>query len=190
MKTKIPVEISARHIHLSQADFEKLFGKGKNLIPIKKLSQPEEFASKETVTITNRNNKIENVRILGPFRKSSQAEISFTDAYNLRLFPIPKIKVSGDVANTGKILIKGKKSSIKIPCIIAQRHLHVSPEEAKKLRLKNNQKISIKTKGTRETTFHNIAVRVSEKYRLALHLDTDEGNSAGITGKTFGEMIK
>jgi len=186
---KIPVEISARHIHFSQADFEKLFGKNKNLTPIKKLSQLGEFASEEKLTLINSDKKIENVRVLGPFRKNSQVEISLTDAYNLKLNPLPKIKVSGDIANTTKILVKSPKSSIKIPCIIAQRHLHCSVSESKKLKLKNNQKVSVKIRGTRRITFHEIIVRVSENYRLALHLDTDEGNSASVIGKTFGEIV-
>jgi propanediol utilization protein len=190
MNTKIPVEISARHLHLCKDDFERLFGKGKNLIPVKKLSQIGEFASEQKVTLINLNKKIENVRILGPFRKNSQVEISLTDAYNLKLNPLPEIRVSGDLSNTTGILVKGPKSSIKLPCIIAQRHLHCSVDEAKKLRLKNNQKISVKTKGIREITFHDILVRISETYRLALHLDTDEGNSAGISGKKFGEIVK
>jgi propanediol utilization protein len=189
MKMKIPVEISARHVHLSQSDFEKLFGKGKGLTLAKKLSQPEEFASGEKITLINDGKKIENVRILGPFRKSSQVEISLTDAYKLKLNPLPKIKISGDTANTVKILVRGPKSSVEIPCIIAQRHLHLSPQEAKKLKLKNNQEVSVKIKGIRETIFCNIIVRVSDNYRLSLHLDTDEGNSAGIFGKTFGEIV-
>lgn len=187
---KIPVEVSARHIHISEKDFEKLFGKNKNLTKIKGLSQPGEFASEEKVILLNEKNKIKNVRILGPFRKNSQVEISITDAYHLKLNPLPKIKVSGDLSDTINILVKGPKSSIKIPCIIAQRHLHCSDTEAKKLRIKNNQKISIKTNGIRETTFHNIIVRSGENFKLALHLDTDEGNAAGISGKTFGEIAK
>lgn len=187
---KIPVEISARHAHLSQKDFEKLFGKNKTLTPIKKLSQIGEFASEEKITLINLDKKIKNVRVLGPFRKSSQVEVSLTDAYNLKLKPLPKIKVSGDVSNTINILVKGPNSSIKIPCIIAKRHLHCSVNESKRLKLKNNQEISIKINGIRETTFHNIVVRVAEDYRLSLHLDTDEGNSAGITGKIFGERVK
>ncbi|OGJ12452.1 hypothetical protein A3K82_02850 [Candidatus Pacearchaeota archaeon RBG_19FT_COMBO_34_9] len=187
---KIPVEISARHVHLSKKDFERLFGRNNELISIKKLSQPGEFATKETLTMINQDKKMENVRILGPLRKNSQAEISLTDAYKLKLAPIPKIKVSGDLANTTKILVMGPKSSVKIPCIIAQRHLHCSDKEAKRLRVKNNQKISIRIKGTREITFHNIIVRISKDYRLSLHLDTDEGNAAGIFRKTFGEIVK
>jgi len=187
---KIPVEISARHIHLSEKDFKKLFGNDKTLIPVRKLSQPGEFASKEKVVIINSDKRIENVSVIGPFRNASQAEISLTDAYNLKLKPIPNIKVSGDVSGAEKILIKGQNSSIKIPCIIAKRHLHCSENEAKQLKLGNNQKISVKIKGIREITFHEIIVRISKDYRLALHLDTDEGNSAGIFVKTSGEIIK
>lgn len=189
MSQKIPVEISARHIHLSQKDFEKLFGKNKNLTPVKRLSQPGEFASEERIVLINKDDKIENVRVLGPFRKSSQVEISLTDAYKLKLNPLPKIRVSGDLADTIKILVRSSKASVKVPCIIAQRHLHCSLNEAQTLKLKNNQKISVNIKGVRETTFHNIVVRASENYSLSLHLDTDEGNSAGVIGKTFGEII-
>ena len=187
---KIPVETSARHIHLSEKDFSKLFEKNKKLEPIKKLSQPGEFASKETLTFINGKNKIEQARILGPLRKHSQAEISLTDAYKLKLNPLPKLKVSGDLDNTTKIIVKHKNKSIKIPVIIAKRHLHCSTAQAKKLKIKNNKIISIKVKGQREITFHNIIVRVSNNYELALHLDTDEANAAGISGKTFGEIVK
>jgi putative phosphotransacetylase len=190
MKKKITVEVSARHIHLSEKDFEKLFGKNEKLVPLKKLSQIGEFASDKTVELINKNKKISHVRILSPFRKNSQAEISLTDAYFLKLNPIPKIKVSGDLENTANILVKGKKSSIKIPCIIAKRHLHASIKEAKELRLRNNQKISIEIEGARGIIFNEVIVRVSEKYKLALHLDTDEGNSAGIFGKTFGKIAR
>src|SRR3989344_22350 len=182
----ISVEISARHVHLSKKDFKKLFGKNKNLTVLRRLSQPEEFASGEKVILANADKKIKKVRITGPFRENSQVEISLTDAYNLKLEPLPEIKVSEDISGTGKILVKGPNSSVKIPCIIAQRHLHLSPEEAKKLKLKNNQKISVKVMGKRELTFHNIITRVSEDYRLFLHLDTDEGNAAGILGKSSG----
>jgi propanediol utilization protein len=189
MKTRIPVEISARHVHLSKEDFEKLFGENKILVPIKELSQPGEFVSEETVTLVNGERKIENVKILGPLRKCSQVEISLTDAYNLKLNPLPKMKISGDLADTTKILIRGLKSSVKIPCIIAQRHLHCSLKEAEKLKIENNQKISVIIKGIREIIFCNVIARVSDNYRLALHLDTDEGNSAGICGKAFGEIV-
>lgn len=187
---KIPIEISARHMHISKEDFERLYGKGKNLTPIRRLSQPGEFASRKTVILSNGKNKIENVRILGPFRKKSQVEISLTDAYNLKLNPLPSIKVSGDISGTTSISTKGPKAQIKIPVIIAQRHLHCSQEQAKKLDLKNNQKISVIINGQRETTFHNIIVRISNEYNLSVHIDTDEANSAGIKGKTYGNIVK
>jgi propanediol utilization protein len=187
---KIPIEISARHIHLSEKDFEKLFGKNETVIPLKKLSQPGEFASDKTVDLINADKKISSVRILGPLRKNSQAEVSITDAYSLKLNPLPKMRVSGDLADTTQILVKSKKGSVKIPCIIAKRHLHISEKEAKTLKLKNNQTISIKVKGERAVIFNEIVVRVSDKYKLALHLDTDEGNAAGISGKVSGEIIK
>jgi propanediol utilization protein len=187
---KLPVEVSARHIHLSEKDFEKLFGKGETLIPLKKLSQPGEFASDKTVKLINKDKEIANVRVLGPFRKNSQAEISMTDAYSLKLFPLPKIRVSGDLADTIEILAKSKKGSVKIPCIIAKRHLHLSEKEAKTLKLKNNQKVSVRISGERGVIFNEITTRVSEKFRAAVHLDTDEGNAAGISGKTSGQLVK
>jgi len=188
MTIKVPVEISARHIHLCKEDFEKLFGKNKKLISIKKLSQPGEFASKDKIEIINEKNKL-NARVLGPLRNHSQAEISFTDAYNLNLNPLPKVRVSGDIHGAVQVLVKGPKGQTKIPAIIAQRHLHCSEEQAKKLKLKENQIISVKITGQRKTTFHNVIVRASKKYDLSVHLDTDEANAAGISEKTLGEIV-
>jgi propanediol utilization protein len=188
-KIKIPIEVSARHVHLNKEDFEKLFGKGKTPIPIKKLSQPGEFASKQKIEIINGKEKVD-VRVLGPLRESSQIEMSLTDAYNLKLNPLPKIRMSGDTHGTIKVLVKGPKGKTKIPVIIAQRHLHCSEEQAKKLKLKPHQIISIKTSGQRKITFNNIIPRISKKYELALHIDTDEANAAGISEETFGEIVK
>lgn len=186
---KVQVEVSARHIHFSEKDFEKLFGKNKNLIPIKNLSQEGEFASEEIIEIINGKEKLK-ARILGPFRKNSQAEVSLTDAYHLKLNPLPEIKVSGDLENVTKVSVRNKDKMIKIPCIIAQRHLHCSNEEAKKLGVKNNQVIKIKIEGKRKLIFDNVVVRTNPRYRASVHLDTDEGNAAGISGKTFGEIVK
>ena len=189
MSIKVPVETSARHIHLCKEDYEKLFGKGKKLNSIKKLSQPGEFASKDKIEIVN-GKKIIHARILGPIRDYSQAEISLTDAYDINLNPLPKIRISGDIHGATQVLVKGPKASIKIPVIIAQRHLHCSQEQAKKLKLKEHQIISVKIDGQRKTTFHNIIIRISKKYDLSVHLDTDEANAAGIEGETYGEIEK
>lgn len=186
----LPVEVSARHIHISKKDFEKLFGKNEKLNPIKNLSQPGEFASDKFVTLVNKENKIENIRILGPFREKSQIEISMTDAYNLKLNPLPKIKISGDLVNTTKILVKGKISSINLPCIIAKRHLHLSEQDAKRMKIKNNQKLKIQVNGQRPIMFKDVIARVSKDYSTSFHLDTDEANAAGINKKTFGKIIR
>lgn len=187
---KIPVEVSAKHIHLSKKDFERLFGKENPITPIKKLSQEGEFSAEEKISLTNKDRKIDNVRVLGPFRKKSQIEIALTDAYSLKLKPLPKIKVSGDLTNTTKILVHGPKGQLKIPCIIAKRHLHCSEEEAKKMKIKNNQIIKIKISGNRGLIFNEVVVRTNPKYCASVHLDTDEGNAAGILGKTLGEIVK
>lgn len=187
---KIPIEISARHLHISKNDFEKLFGKNKKLTILKELSQKGEFASNEFVTVYNKDKKIEKVRILGPFREKSQLELSMTDAYSLKLNPLPKIKLSGDLEDTIKVNIKNKNCAIKVPCIIAKRHLHLTEKDAKKLKIKNNQKVSIKINGERSLILKEVISRVSDNYKLSLHLDTDEGNAAGINVKTFGEIMK
>jgi len=187
---KIPIEISARHIHLSKKDLEKLFGKNYKLKILKKLSQPSQFASKEMVTLLNKNNKIENVRISGPLRKKSQVEISLTDAYELNLNPLPQIRVSGNLFNTPKLKVQSPKETIKINCMIAKRHIHLSEEEAKKFKLKNNQKVKVKIKGKRALIFDEVIIRVNKNFKSAFHIDTDEANAAGILKKCFGEIIK
>lgn len=189
-KTKIPVEISARHVHLSQEHLEELFGKNYKLKKQRKLSQPRTFASEETVILINKDKEIKNVRILGPSRKETQVELSKTDCIELGIDA--PIRLSGDHKNTQGIKIKGPKGIIDLNqgVIIAQRHLHLSPEQAKELNLKEHQLVSIKILGERSVTFHNVIVRVDENYDCSFHLDTDEGNAAGINNGTFGEMVR
>jgi putative phosphotransacetylase len=184
---KIPVETSARHVHLSKKDFIKLFGNCSKLHCIKKLSQPGEFAAKQEVELINGKEKLK-ARVLGPLRKYSQVEISLTDSIELGI-KVP-IKLSGNLKGVPKIKVRGKKGVAKIPVIIAKRHLHCSKQQAKKLKLKNNQKVSVKVKGDREIIFDNINVRISEDYKLALHIDTDEANAAGIGKKGWGELVR
>jgi propanediol utilization protein len=186
---KIPIEISARHIHLSKKDFEKLFGKNKKLEPIKKLSQVGEFSSKEKIKIVNGKNNLD-LRVVGPLRENSQIEISLTDAYALKLNPLPKIRLSGNTHGTTNVIVKGPKAQIKIPAIIAQRHLHCSEKDAKKLKLKNNQIVKINVLGKRGLIFDNVIVRIKENFRTSVHLDTDEANAVGISSKCFGKIIK
>jgi len=189
MSAKISIEISARHIHLSQKDLETLFGKDYVLTKKKDLSQPGEFAAQETVDVRFRDKEISNIRVVSPLRPQTQLEISMTDAYNLGMPAV--IRLSGDLKDTPGILLFGPNGKIELKSgvIVAQRHLHVSFRDALKLGINGKKSVSVKIAGPRATTFHNIIIRKTENYRLALHLDTDEGNAAGITGKTLGELI-
>lgn len=186
---KIPIEISARHIHLSQKDLEILFGKNYELKILHKISQPGQFAAQETLTLINGDNKIEDIRIVAPVREHSYAEISLTDARKLKISS--QIRVSGDLNNTPNLIVKNSKinKSIKIPVITSKRHLHVSEEQARKLGVKNKQIISIKVDGERGLIFDNIIVRAGDKHWLSFQVDTDEANAAGISGKMFGEIV-
>lgn len=186
--TKIPIEISARHIHISQKDLEKLFGKNPKIKNVKKLSQSQDYATDKIVEIINPKDKKQklNARILLPVREKTQTEISITDAYKLKLKKIPPIKISGNLKQASEIIIRNPKNKKQIKSkslIIAKRHLHINQKDAKKLNLKNNQKVKVKTKGQRALTFDEITVRIKDGYQPALHLDTDEANAAGLIGK-------
>jgi putative phosphotransacetylase len=187
---KIPVEISARHIHLSQADLEKLFTSGYELSVQKPLSQPNQFAANEVLTIVNNDKKIENIRILGPVRTETQVEISKTDAIKLAI-DVP-LKISGDLKNTPGIKIISPKGEINLisGVIIAKRHLHISPIDAKKINVKDGDEISVSIGGERSVIFNNVIVRSRENIdELALHLDTDEANAANVNQNSTGEIV-
>ena len=186
---KIPIEISARHIHLSEKDYEKLFGRNSKMNVLFKISQPGQFATKETLTISNKDRKIENVRIVGPPRKQSYAELSLTDSHKLKM-KIPVRVSKSDLKRTPKVSVSNGDKIIKIPAIVSKRHLHLSTEQAKRLKLKDKQIIKIKVKGERGLIFDNVVVRAGDGNWLAFQIDTDEGNAAGISGKMFGEIIK
>lgn len=190
MAIKIPLEISARHIHLCQKDLDILFGKNYQLRKIKDLSQPGQFAAQETVTIFGPKGKIERVRILGPLRSQTQVEISKTDGFVLGTEP--PLRVSGNLVGSGGIKILGPKSEINLKegLIVAKRHLHVSPQKAQELEIKNSDLISIRIENERGLIFNNIIVRVDKDFRLACQLDTDEGNAAGVKPGDFGILIK
>ena len=190
---KIPIEISARHIHLSQKDLEALFGKGYQLKKLRELSQIGEFAAKEKIDIQNslepNARKIPNVRILGPVRDQTQVELSHTDAIFLKVKPV--VRESGDLKGTPGIILIGPRGKIKIKegVINAWRHIHCSPKESQELGLKNKMLVSVKTMGIRSITFHKVMVQVKPNYRLYMHLDTDEGNASSIVKKGIGYLI-
>lgn len=179
---EIPVGISNRHIHLSKADLETLFGVGYELTPAKELSQPGQYACKETLTLVGPSMRaIEGVRVLGPLRKESQVEISMTDSYTLKVKP--PVRESGKIAGSAPITIVGPKGvvSLKEGCIIANRHIHMSPSDAAVFGVKDGDYIDIDAfSGTRKTRWFDVQIRVNENFRLEMHVDTDDANAVGI----------
>ncbi|MCX8085904.1 MAG: acetate/propionate family kinase [Rhodocyclaceae bacterium] len=176
----IPIEISAHHVHLSQEDVDKLFGPGYQLTPEHELSQPGQFACAEKVNLIGPKGRIENVRVLGPTRKETQVEIAMTEQFKLGIQP--PIRESGDLANTPGITLEGPAGTTTIPrgVICAQRHIHMSPEDAMKRGLRDKYVVRVRVEGERELIFGDVVVRVHPNFRLAMHIDTDEGNAANI----------
>lgn len=184
----IPVGISNRHIHLSREHINILFGEGYQLTPLKELSQPGQFACKEVLTIVGPSLKpIENVRVLGPERSDSQVEISRTDSYTLKVKP--PVRESGKIAGSAPISIIGPKGivTLKEGCIIANRHIHMSTEDGKRFGVKDNSYVTVDVNSERRTRFYDVQVRVSDKFRLEMHLDTDDANAAALKN---GDKVK
>ena len=187
----VPVGVSNRHIHLSTADLETLFGAGYELTPIKDLSQPGQFACKETLTIVGPSLRpIENVRVLGPVRKASQVEISRTDSFTLKVKP--PVRESGDIAGSAPVTIIGPKGvvTLKEGCIIANRHIHMSTDEGAQFGLVDGQYVDVEVNGERRTKFYDVQVRVHKDFRLEMHIDTDDANAAGIGNGAKVKIVK
>ena len=187
----VPVGVSNRHIHLSTADLETLFGKGYELTPIKDLSQPGQFACKETLTIVGPSLRpIENVRVLGPVRKASQVEISRTDSFMLKVKP--PVRESGDIAGSAPVTIIGPKRVVTLEegCIIAIRHIHMSTDEGAAFGLVDGQYVDVEVNGERRTKFYDVQVRVHKDFRLEMHIDTDDANAAGIGNGAKVKIVK
>lgn len=176
----IPVGVSNRHLHLSVADLETLFGAGYQLRPLRPLSQPGQFAAEETVTIAGPKGCLEKVRILGPARSASQVEISRTDAYRLGLNP--PVRESGKTQASSPVTLVGPKGSVylKEGLIIAQRHLHMTPDDAIKFGVGDGERVQVMTNGERSLVFDQVLVRVNPEFSLEFHVDTDEANAAGL----------
>ena len=178
---EIPIGVSNRHIHLNKQDLETLFGAGYELTPLKDLSQPGQYACKETLTIVGPSLRpIENVRVLGPLRSKSQVEVSMTDSFLLK--NRPPIRESGKTEGSAGIAIIGPKGVIQLKegCIIANRHIHMSPADAKKFGVKDNDSVTVDVVGKKHTRWYDVQVRVHEDFRLEMHIDTDDSNATGI----------
>ena len=187
----VPVGVSNRHIHLNREDADILFGKGYELNPLKDLSQPGQYACKETLTIVGPSLRpIENVRVLGPLRSASQVEISRTDSYTLKVKP--PVRESGKLAGSAPITIIGPKGvvTLKEGCIIANRHIHMSLEDGGRFGVKDNDYVTVDAEGERRTRFFDVQVRVSDKFRLEMHLDTDDANAAALGNGSRVKIVK
>lgn len=174
---EILVEASARHVHLTEEDIETLFGKGYKLTPVKKLTQVGQFACKERVTLIGPKNIYRNVAILGPARKETQVELSLTDARFLGVKA--PVRMSGDLRDAADIIIATETEAItaKGSCIVAQNHIHMTPEQAKNWCFTDGEEVSVKMSTERPLTFDGVVVRVSETAGLAMHIDFDEANA-------------
>lgn len=188
----VPVGVSNRHIHLTQEDVEKLFGAGYQLTPLKDLSQPGQYACKETLTIVGPSLRpIEKVRVLGPVRKASQVEVSRTDSFTLKVNP--PVRESGKLAGSAPITIIGPCGTVELKegCIIANRHIHMSLEDGARYGVKDNDLVTVDAfTNEKRTRFYDVQVRVSKDFRLEMHLDTDDANAAGLSGKSKVKIIK
>jgi len=180
------VEISAHHIHLTQEHVEALFGKGHKLTKRADLSQPGQYACKEQLTIVGPKSRIERVRILGPARKYTQVEIAMTEQFKLGIHP--PIRESGDIADTPGCLLESPKGSVQIDrgVICALRHVHMSPEDALRYGVRDKSFVRVRIEGDRELVFGDVLVRVDPNFKLAMHIDTDEGNAANVKTGAHG----
>ncbi len=187
---EIKIGVSQRHIHLSQEDLETLFGKGYKLT-VKKYLMGREYASEEVVTLVGPSLKsIENVRVLGPVRKNTQVEISKTDTFILKVSP--PVRPSGNVEGSEKIVVVGPKGSVylKEGVIIANRHIHLTPEYAKKHDIKDNDYVDVMVEGIKPTKFYGVQVRVRDDFNVEMHIDTDDANSTGLKNGNLVKIIK
>ena len=188
---KFIVETSARHIHVTDATLATLFGEGHVLTNKKDLSQPGQYACEEKVELVGPKGSLK-VSILGPTRPADQVELSFTDARTLGLKAVP-IRESGDVAGTPGLKLVGPCGEVEIAegVMIAKRHIHMTPADAEVMGLKDKDVVSVKVETNgRSTVFGDTVVRVSPKFALAMHIDTDEANASAAFGEVYGEIVK
>ena len=187
---KIPISTSVRHLHLCREHVEALFGPGHQLTPRSELSQPGQFAAEETVTLVGPKGMVEKVRVLGPERKATQVEISRTDEFALGIDA--PIRGSGDVAGSPGLTLRGTAGDLELDCgvIQAKRHIHMTPADAERFGVQDRDWVMVRVGGERGLLFDDVLVRVSEKYRLDMHLDTDEANAADLGRDAHGVLIK
>lgn len=186
----IPIAISARHLHLTKETFAQLFGEDATPTFLKDISQPGQFACEETVSVVGPRSRIDGVRLLGPFRKQNQIEVSRTDEFLLGVDA--PIRDSGHTAGSAPIVLQGPKGSVALPegLICAKRHIHMTPQDAERYGVKDGDEVEVAiTGGPRDLIFGDVLIRVSPKYRLEMHIDTDEANAAELSRGAEGGLV-
>ena len=186
----IPAEISNHHVHLTRDSLDVLYGKGYELTKLRDLSQPGEFASNERLSIVGANMRvIEKVRILGPLREYTQAELSITDGYFLGL-DLPT-RISGNIKGSPSITIIGPKGVLTLSegAIRAARHIHMTPKDAESYGVKDKDRVNVEASGEHGVIYKNVVIRVTQKSKLALHLDTDEANAGNLKGSGLARIL-
>ena len=186
---KLPIALSNKHIHLSQADIDVLFGQGYELTHKKDLSQPGQFACEEMVEVVGPKGSTK-MRVLGPARPESQVEVSLADARGLGI-AVP-VRQSGDTEGTPGCKLVGPKGEVEMTkgVIVAARHIHMSLEDAERFGVKDKDVVSVQTTGERALLFNNVLVRANANFALEMHVDIEEGNAAGVKNGDLVELIK
>ena len=187
--SKVLVETSARHVHLSREAIDTLFGKDYTLTNKKDLSQPGQFACEEKVEVIGPKGSLK-MSILGPARPASQVEISLSDARTLGVKA--PVRESGDIAGTPGCTIKVGENVVEISegVIVAKRHIHMTAADAAEIGVSDKEIVKVKLDTARPLIYDDVVVRVSDKFALAMHIDTDECNAAGAAGEVYGEIVK
>jgi len=185
----IPIEASGRHIHLRREHVEILFGKDYEMKSRKELSQPGQYQCEERVTLIGPKGVIENVAVLGPERDRTQVEISKTDSRQLGLNP--PVRDSGDLNGSETIYISTKKAVVKAKesVIVAKKHIHMTNEDVLRLKLKDEDTVNVRVKSDRPIVFEDVVIRISDKYKLSMHIDFDEANASSFENGMVGEII-
>lgn len=184
------VEVSARHVHLSADDLETLFGKGAKLTPKRELSQPGQYLSEERITVIGPKGKKERTAILGPVRSETQVELSRTDCAELGIKA--PLRESGNVKGSGAVTLVGPAGELQLSqgVIVAHNHIHLTPEDALIMGVKDEQRVGVEVLTDRSLVFKDVVIRVSERFRSRMHIDFDEANAAMVDGFTLGRIIK
>lgn len=186
----VEIEVSAKHVHLTEQDVEVLFGKGASLEPARPLSQPGQYLSSQRVKLVGPKGTMERVAVLGPVRSATQVELSKSDCVALGV-TAPK-RESGDLAGSGSITIQGPCGSLDVKegVIIAHNHIHVTEPDSRKLNLKDKDRVAVEVYSDRPVIFNDVIIRVSRDFSCRMHIDFDEANAAGVRGFTLGRIVR